>query len=75
MRTHITFIFFMILHGRQMKLSWVHSTAIDGVTPSLATPMHFGLRGEISPPFLTVFTTNKLYFIVEGGIEGELKIS
>ena len=50
-RTHVTFIFSLILHGRQMKLSWVHSTAIGGVTPALAAPMHYDLRGEISPHF------------------------
>ena len=63
-QTHVTFIFSLILHGRQIKLSWVHSTAIGGVTPALATPMHYDLRGEISPPFLAVFTPNELYVFV-----------
>ena len=45
---------------RQMKLSWVHSTAIGAVTPALAAPMHFALRVKICPPFLEVFTPNAL---------------
>ena len=35
-QTHVTFIFYLILHGRQMKLLWVHNTArggIGGVAP------------------------------------------
>ena len=44
-----------------MKLSWVHSTAIGGVTPALAAPMHLALRVKIFPPFLVVFTPNGLY--------------
>ena len=46
-----------------MKLSWVHSTAIGGVTPALAAPMHLALRVKIFPPFLVVSTPNGLYMI------------
>ena len=48
-----------------MKLSWVQSTAIGGVTPALAAPMHLALRVKIFPPFLVVSTPNELYIFKE----------
>ena len=34
---------------------------IGGAIPAMPAPMHYGLRREISPPFLVLFRPNALY--------------
>ena len=39
----------MSLHGRQMKVTWGHDTAIGRAIPTMPALMQFGLREEIFP--------------------------
>ena len=45
-RVHITFFSSLILHGRQMKLPWVHGLTIGGAIPAMPAPMHYGLKAD-----------------------------
>ena len=58
------FFFNMILHGSQMKLSWVHGTAIRGAIPAVTAPMHYGLRVIIFSPLTALFTSGGLWPIL-----------